>query len=1741
MCSLRTLILDFVFKSKFSIVPCCNSLLVGCVFQLLLSNWMTTTIVAADSVCVRVRIEIDQELTLERQGFEARMNLTNGAAGELTNLSVVVNFADKDKNPVLATSDPNNTTAKFFIKLSSSATLPDTLAVNAQGNFRWLIVPALAAGGADPAGELYFVGAKLSYTQGGVATTIDVQPDSIRVKPMPQLSLDYFLPYDVYGDDPFTLPVEPPIPFTLGVRVKNSGYGDANKLKIESSQPKIIDNKQGLAVKFSINGSEVNGLPATPSLLADFGTIGSNRCGMGRWSMTSTLYGRFVDFSATFTHSDDLGGTLTSLITGIQTHRLLRDVIVDLPGRDAVRDFLASDTDAIRVYESESTEWVVSDLSSSAAISGDSTGLTITAPGATAFSYIKLPDPFRGKVTLLSATRSDGKPINSNNFWFSSTYLPSTQTWDYFVNVFDTNNTSGLPYRLNVGLPPGGDVEITADPTSTIVNPGAAVVLSVSATGLDPLSYQWRKNGSPIGSPTSSNTLTITSAAEGDEASYDVIVSNYISSATSNPATITINNPVLFTTNPISKIVSQGASASFTAAATGTAPITYQWRKNGQNIPSATLASYTINTTTAEDAGVYDVVATNIVGGVPSQPASLTVRKDAPKITQQPGSKLVVIGDPSSFTVAATGTAPFTYQWLKGGKTITGATSATYTIAAVATTDAADYTVRVTNAFGSVLSDIAKLTVSKGAAYVFSTIAGSPGVAGNANGPGSSAKFNKPDQLVRDSAGNFFIADRSNHVIRKYRTDGTVETFAGLAGTPGTDDGNSSAARFSSPAGIGIDNNDNLYVADFGSHLIRKITPSGDVTRFAGNLAGPGASNGQGDASSFRNPLGIVVAPTGEVIVADYGNHQVRKILPDRTVSTLAGTGIAGTPDGPGATAQFNRPAGLAFEPTTNTLLLADEGNHAIRRIALDGQVSTFAGLKGTPGSTDSTLALSRFRSPDGITIDSDGNIFVADSGNHILRLINSSGNIRTIGGVAGSPGILNGAGALAKFSNPHGIIADANGDLFITDTDNHTLRKGTLTPIPEIATQPLPLLVGLGQRASFSVTAIGGEPLTYQWRKKGVAIKNATQSTFTINSATLADASTYSVVVTNAAGSVLSVDARLGVVDVAAKNLTINEATTLSLSLAAAGESLNYEWRFKGLAMSNGTLIAGADTTKLTVKAMGASNDGLYTCVVRMGDQSIETEGTAVTVRLKPVLNPFFPSQWIVGGIVTDSIGALNDPLTYSIKGLPPGMSYNRLTGQLSGKPTVPIKVPTTYLLTITATNAAGVCVVPLKVSVTVQPLPVHVVGTFSGLIERDPLPLATVNLSGGYGGTFKLTSTASGGFSGKVVLGAKSSSFTSGQLITTIGANAGAALSITRKSPLRNLSLEFSINKNTGELTGTITDGMIATPVNFRAWRTPWSSAAKPPAGYSKLVDWAWTYNAGLLPAPAVVGTDPGTTPPGSASNVVYPQGNGFTTLTVTSAGAASWGGKLADGVSISGSTTTGPHGEIAVHSMLYGNTGSLHGWINTSNDSTMTPANGGRPLLDGLLDWNKSTQLPASTDRAYKGGFPLHSLTVLGGKYVKPGTGQVVLEFTDDGSSNNAKFAFSEGGLTGPSPDVPTPAVMAPGLNKTFRIAKTTNVLTLPSGLANPALLKFTTFNAATGAFSGRFTLAKDPDPTKPGTLLARPVAFNGLMILRGGFNQGVGYFLLPKLPVVGPPPTKLLTSPILSGRVRLQSAP
>lgn len=398
------------------------------------------------ALCATVKIEIQQELTLERQAFDAHMRINNGLSTvPIEEVAVVVSFYDEDGNPVEASSDPDDTSASFFIRLDTmenidgvdgtGAVSPETSA-----DIHWLIIPAPGASNGLESGTMYYVGATLTYTAAGQSETIDVTPDYIFVKPMPQLILDYFLPTDIYGDDAWSTEVEPPVPFFLGLRINNDGDGYARSLKVESAQPEIVGNETGLLIGFQIDGSSVNGEPATDSLLVDFGDIPPKSAAMARWIMSCSLSGRFVDFGAEFSHADELGGKLTSLIAedDIRTHFLVRSVLVDAEGRDSIEDFLANDDDVYRVYESDNVETDVTNQTSYANLSAQGSTYLLSTPATQGFMYAQVTDPTNGNMVVKEAIRSDGKRIKAANVWFSKTRAGSGP-WQYFLNIFDYN------------------------------------------------------------------------------------------------------------------------------------------------------------------------------------------------------------------------------------------------------------------------------------------------------------------------------------------------------------------------------------------------------------------------------------------------------------------------------------------------------------------------------------------------------------------------------------------------------------------------------------------------------------------------------------------------------------------------------------------------------------------------------------------------------------------------------------------------------------------------------------------------------------------------------------------------------------------------------------------------------------------------------------------------------------------------------------------------------------------------------------------------------------------------------------------------------------------------------------------------------------------------------------------------------------------------------------------------------
>jgi sugar lactone lactonase YvrE len=378
---------------------------------------------------------------------------------------------------------------------------------------------------------------------------------------------------------------------------------------------------------------------------------------------------------------------------------------------------------------------------------------------------------------------------------------------------------------------------------------------------------------------------------------------------------------------------------------------------------------------------------------------------------------------------------------------------------------------------------------------VVTTLAGTAGLSGSADGTGAAARFYRPEGVAVDGAGNVFVADNWNHTIRKITPSGVVTTLAGTANISGSADGGAAAARFYYPSGVAVDGAGNLFVADSANFTIRKITPNGVVTTLAGSAGLLGSADGTGAAARFDSPCGLAVDGAGNVFVAD--NYTIRKITPSGVVTTLAGLADSqGSADGTGAAARFNGPSGVAVDGAGNlfvrdsdyntytytirkityagvvttlagtagmsgngiavdgagNLLVADRFNNTIRKITPAGVVTTLAGMGRSAGSADGTGAAARFSytdpglsssfGPTGVAVDGAGSVFVADTDNDTIRKITPTGVVTTLAGTARLYGSADGAGAAASFGRPQGVAVDGVGNVFVADTDNNTIRK---------------------------------------------------------------------------------------------------------------------------------------------------------------------------------------------------------------------------------------------------------------------------------------------------------------------------------------------------------------------------------------------------------------------------------------------------------------------------------------------------------------------------------------------------------------------------------------------------------------------------------------------------------------------------------------------------------------------------
>lgn len=330
--------------------------------------------------------------------------------------------------------------------------------------------------------------------------------------------------------------------------------------------------------------------------------------------------------------------------------------------------------------------------------------------------------------------------------------------------------------------------------------------------------------------------------------------------------------------------------------------------------------------------------------------------------------------------------------------------------------------------------------------YTFTTIAGLGGQSGYVDGTNTGARFYAPYAITKNGTGNFFVADFGNNRIRKLARFGNAWVVTTIAGPTG----------FDGPAGIAADSAGNLFVPNIYTHEILKISQEETnwaVTAIAGQNSLPGYTDGTNNTARFYDPAGIAVDEQGSVFVGQRG--KIRKITPVGTnwvVTSIAGSSVWGSSDGTNTSAGFSSISGIALADATH-LYVADTYNNTIRKVTKVGTnwvVTTVAGSAGATGSADGTNGNARFSSPAGIVVDASGALFVSDANNHTIRKLIPSGTnwiVTTIAGLSRNSGTNDGTGASARFSYPTGLILDGEGTIYLAGNYDHAIRFGQLIP----------------------------------------------------------------------------------------------------------------------------------------------------------------------------------------------------------------------------------------------------------------------------------------------------------------------------------------------------------------------------------------------------------------------------------------------------------------------------------------------------------------------------------------------------------------------------------------------------------------------------------------------------------------------------------------------------------------------
>jgi len=780
-----------------------------------------------------------------------------------------------------------------------------------------------------------------------------------------------------------------------------------------------------------------------------------------------------------------------------------------------------------------------------------------------------------GLTYALEAGAPAGATIDANTGVFSWTPTTGQGPGSYPITVRVTN--AGSPslsdtesFVVTVQAAP----VITAQPQDQNVFPGGSATFTVTATGTAPLTYQWRKDGGVVSGATGSR-LTLANAQTSDSGSYQVVVANALGSATSAVAMLLVSDvasPPSFVAQPQSLTRNQGASATFNVTVAGSWPLSYQWYLNGSAISGATQSSYTDANVQPGDAGSYTVVATNDFGSATSDAAVLTVIV-APTITTQPVSQTVTQGNSVTFTAAATGSAPLTFQWQKGGVPISGATGTSYSMSNVQSASAGTYTVVVSNGAGSVTSGNAVLTV-----YVPAAITTQP--VGQTVAPGASATFS-------------VTATGNPAPTYQWRRNGV--NISGATGSSYT--------------------KSNVQSADVGLYSVVVNNLLGSVTSAEASLKLTGAV-------AFQDTFGACNMGQWTTAVGSY-------------------TDLVSSSE------QSHSSSCSAKQDNTSDYMYHNFGSYSGRaKLSFywydDGastksyiEVRAYSG-GSYPGSLTQVLAIGKYN-----TTTAPGDVY--DLHKYQLRVLYPSASMGWMNCETNTSGGARSAG-WHKFTIER--LADGTLKFTVDDVATRTITganamdwntvfigtgSGTtgITAYfddvlveyfdpPSIVTQPAGQTVALGGSATFSVVATNN-PQSYQWRLNGANIAGATTSSLTVNNVQAANAGSYTVAVANGVGAVASANALLLVAPVITTqpvSRTNVESSTVSFTVAADGQTpLSYQWKKNGVDLSDGGIVSGAQAATLTLTGITAAEEASYTVGVTNAAGGVVSEAAYLSV----------------------------------------------------------------------------------------------------------------------------------------------------------------------------------------------------------------------------------------------------------------------------------------------------------------------------------------------------------------------------------------------------------------------------------------------------------------------------------------------------------------------------------------------